>query len=434
MKSVSLLRRLRPPGLKSWGLVLAVGAALGCFAGAASAQMTALLSATVTVGASSDATQRGYRSGQFGTLSSSGFAVEGTNYQVTGIYLETESDDSQTLHLTYSTLSTAHLAEFRKLVLEVGDDDFVMSAADTVGAGETTWLESGLDWDGVTTVSIELARDMTAPRVASATVDDDTLAVTYNEPLDTASTPAGGDFTVNVGTGTAAVSSVSVSGRTVTLTLAEGVPCGPEVTLDYTPGTSPIRDANGNQAAALTGEDVENNGTVPLVTIATDKTEYTEGETMQFTVTRTCPLTGSLRVGLDWERTSGPVHRHNAVFPANVTIPASQQSVTFERSLNDDLQKTPDPGIFTITVKESSGYRTEEPSAAIYVAHDDNDVNMSVRFLGERTVVNEGEQTAVAIIAETGGTSGRTAGQAPSEPFHSGIGRSTGARCHGHGH
>ena len=96
--------------------------------------------------------------------------------------------------------------------------------------------------------------DTTAPMLSSATVDGTTLTLTYGEALDTASIPAAADFTVEVGgapVSLAAGAPVTVGGRTVTLTLATAVTHGQPVTVAYTPGANPIRDAAGNDAAAI---------------------------------------------------------------------------------------------------------------------------------------------------------------------------------------
>ena len=95
------------------------------------------------------------------------------------------------------------------------------------------------------------------PRLESATVDGDTLTLTYNKPLDEMSTPTSSRFTVWVHRGNSArqrfplVSDVDVSDRTVILTLASEVMRGEPVALIYNPGSTPIRDEQGNNAALL---------------------------------------------------------------------------------------------------------------------------------------------------------------------------------------
>ncbi len=102
--------------------------------------------------------------------------------------------------------------------------------------------------------------DTTAPTLSTAVVSGASLVLTYNETLDTASKPGTAAFTVKVNGELRTVSSIAISGTTVALTLASPVTPGQTVTLDYAvPDTSPIQDAAGNDAAALSGRTVTNN-------------------------------------------------------------------------------------------------------------------------------------------------------------------------------
>ncbi len=124
-----------------------------------------------------------------------------------------------------------------------------------------TWIPSGSSAFRVTirgTLNSPPA-DTTLPTLSSATVDGDELVLTYDEALDTNSTPATGAFTVTAGGSTISVSTVTVSGMAVTLGLASAVTSGQTVTISYVaPGSNPIQDVAGNDAAALTNEAVTN--------------------------------------------------------------------------------------------------------------------------------------------------------------------------------
>ena len=115
--------------------------------------------------------------------------------------------------------------------------------------------------------------DTTAPVFSSAAVNGSALVLTYNEALDTSSTPAAGDFTVTVAGGARAVSGVAISGSAVTLTLSSAVTAGQAVRLSYAvPSSNPIQDAAGNGAVALTNQEVTNNTadtTAPVLSTAT---------------------------------------------------------------------------------------------------------------------------------------------------------------------
>ncbi len=90
-------------------------------------------------------------------------------------------------------------------------------------------------------------------------VNGATLTLAYNEALDESSEPPTDAFTVTGGSQTRTVAGVSVNGRVVTLTLESEVIDGQEVTMTYrVPGTSPIQDTVGNDAEALTNQEVEN--------------------------------------------------------------------------------------------------------------------------------------------------------------------------------
>ena len=104
--------------------------------------------------------------------------------------------------------------------------------------------------------------DSIAPKVGRATVDRETLTLTYGEALDETSGPALDAFAVTVEDAARSVSGVSVSGSAVTLTLASAVTAAAEVTVTYTaPETSPIRDEAQNNAASLSSREVRNDTT-----------------------------------------------------------------------------------------------------------------------------------------------------------------------------
>ncbi len=95
-------------------------------------------------------------------------------------------------------------------------------------------------------------RTDTAPVVSSAAVNGAALAITFDQALDAASTPAASAFTVSVGGSARTVSNVALSGKVATLTLATAVIHSDAVTVQYAPpSANALRDATNNQVTAF---------------------------------------------------------------------------------------------------------------------------------------------------------------------------------------
>ena len=116
------------------------------------------------------------------------------------------------------------------------------------------------------------AKDNTAPRVVSATVNGATLTITFDEALDEDSVPVPGAFAIPVvgSTPRTVVSGgVDIAGRDVTLTLDSAVPPNSTVGVTYTKqAADPLQDAAGNDVADI-------NQTVTNVTLQVDTTPPT---------------------------------------------------------------------------------------------------------------------------------------------------------------
>ena len=115
---------------------------------------------------------------------------------------------------------------------------------------------AGIDLDASTAYRV-VAKDTTVPTLESAVVNGTALRLNYNEALDTTSVPAVGSFAVSVAGTNQTPTAISVSGKTVTLTLGTAATAGQTVTVTYTvPTTNPIQDLAGNDAAALSSRSV----------------------------------------------------------------------------------------------------------------------------------------------------------------------------------
>ena len=128
---------------------------------------------------------------------------------------------------------------------------------------------------GNAAASADFEADTKGPGLSTAVVAGNTLVLTYDEDLDASSVPAGSAYAVQAGpsgslatVNLAGTNPVTVSGRTVTLTLASAVLTTDTVTASYAaPVANPIRDALGNAAVNLADGAVVNDTTKPTVTI-----------------------------------------------------------------------------------------------------------------------------------------------------------------------
>ena len=135
----------------------------------------------------------------------------------------------------------------------------------------------------------ETANDTPAPMFSGASVNGTTLKVTFDDALDTGSTPAGSAFTVFAtrpggtkrtiaGTGAA-----SVSDMTATVTLGEAVVHGDKVTVSYeAPDASPLQDTAGNAAPRFSDKPAANLTPDTAPPAVTDATVYENTLTVTF--------------------------------------------------------------------------------------------------------------------------------------------------------
>ena len=155
-----------------------------------------------------------------------------------------------------SAVSVSGMRVTLTLAAAVGEGDAVSVAYTAMG---TPRLQGA---NGVAvaafTASVTNETD-TAPAPSSASVSGTTLAVMFDQALDTSSTPAASTFSASVGGGATTVSAVSLAGSAATLTLASGADADDVVTVSYTqPATGGLRDATGNRTASFSAFAVTN--------------------------------------------------------------------------------------------------------------------------------------------------------------------------------
>ena len=208
----------------------------------------------------------------------------GTTYYLAGEVIEFTVTFSAPVTVTGTPTFAFRLgAATRQAAYASGSDSAALVFARTVQAGEVD--SNGISWNslalaldggtitqtGATTAarlthaaqaSLEGHRvDAAPPMQVSASVQGLSLVLVYDEPLDPASMPATGAYTVTATVGATttnpAVSAVSIYGIWVTLTLDAAPAAGATVTLAYAPPASnPVQDEAGNDAPAFSGQSV----------------------------------------------------------------------------------------------------------------------------------------------------------------------------------
>ena len=210
--------------------------------------------------------------------------ASGTTYYLAGEVIEFTVTFSAPVTVTGTPKFAFRLgAATRQAAYASGSDSAALVFARTVQAGEVdrngiSWNALALALDGGTitqtgaTTAARLTHaaqapleghrvDAAPPMQVSASVQGLSLVLVYDEPLDPASMPATGAYTVTATVGATttnpAVSEVSIYGIWVTLTLDAAPAAGATVTLAYAPPASnPVQDEAGNDAPAFSGQSV----------------------------------------------------------------------------------------------------------------------------------------------------------------------------------
>ena len=262
--------------------------------------------------------------------------ASGTTYYLAGEAIEFTVTFSAPVTVTATPKFAFRLgAATRQAAYARGSDSAALVFARTVQAGEVD--SNGISWNslalaldggtitqtGATTAarlthaeqaSLEGHRvDAAPPMQVSASVRGLSLVLVYDEPLDPASMPATGAYTVTATVGatttTPAVSEVSIYGIWVTLTLDAAPAAGATVTLAYAPPASnPVQDEAGNDAPAFSGQKVNGAAGNTAPTGAPTITGTAEvGETLTAVTTGIADADGltSVSYAYQWIRVNG---------------------------------------------------------------------------------------------------------------------------------
>ena len=170
-----------------------------------------------------------------GTAAVSGVSIDGSTVALT---LSPKADLNETITIAYTQPTAANEGKLQSL-----------SGGHLVDSWTAQSVTNGAD--GV-------------PRPTGATVNGSTLTVSFDRALDTTSKPEASAFTLS---GTTTVSSVSIAGSTVTLTLSAEVAHGDEITVSYTkPDSGGIkRSGQALFAESFSSLSVTNETPVPLI-------------------------------------------------------------------------------------------------------------------------------------------------------------------------
>ena len=197
--------------------------------------------------------------------------------------------------------------------------------------------------------------DTTAPVITSMTVNAAALVIQYSETLDSSSVPATAAFAIMVNGSARGVSTVAISGSSVTLTLASAVISTDTVIASYSqPLTNKIRDLGQVNAASFFNLPVANITAVPATDIASFVSQsipavtmvtggnQTVGVTMRNdgTATWTAPAgyhlysqnpAGNTNWGLSQVAVPGSVPPNgNAAFSFGITAPSTAGTYNFQ--------------------------------------------------------------------------------------------------------
>lgn len=112
--------------------------------------------------------------------------------------------------------------------------------------------------ESVNSDEVSATADNVNPVLQAASVNGEFLTLDYDEGLDLSSIPVAGDFDLEVNGSNRTITSVTINGPRVIITLDPEVQSADNVEIDYTYGTNRLQDEAGNDAPTFTNQSVTN--------------------------------------------------------------------------------------------------------------------------------------------------------------------------------
>ena len=171
--------------------------------------------------------------------------------------------------------------------------------------------------------------DLAPPELSQAIVNGENLNLTYSENLDSTSVPGGSDLVVKEnGIPQPNAASIVINQQTINITLARAIKHEDTITIDYTPGTNPIKDEFGNPAPSLSDQAVINNTpdiTPPSIVVTglnKDKLQLEYNEELN---PASIPATSDYQI---------KINKNNPEAPATVSIENKMITLTLSHVVN----------------------------------------------------------------------------------------------------
>ena len=193
-------------------------------------------------------------SSNVGTLSDTTFSYNGNTHNIQSIRVFPGAHLSILLDAGLGT-------DTSDLTLHVGTQEYAFDDAISQTTGGYSWTSNPPSWSDADAICLALTEvDDTPPTLTGiSTRQNNSVALGYDETIDNTSVPDKSAFEVKVGGVARTVSSISLGTAGVSLRLGSAFRPGDALTFSYTvPGTGPIQDAAGNEAAGFTDEAVDN--------------------------------------------------------------------------------------------------------------------------------------------------------------------------------